>query len=442
MQLVLMVLGYAEFLCRWYHLESYFSYSFHYVLDFRMSANYLFFILFSLSISFAEFERDLQLKLILAEDGDTIRVEAGLFPILGTLSMEGKTDIVIKGAGINRTILDFSTQVDGAQGLSITNCKNIKLEDITVQDAKGDAIKCQYVDGITIKSVRVQWMGGPSSENGAYGFYPVQCNNVLIEHCIAIAASDAGIYVGQSKNIIVRFSEVYDNVAGIEIENSTRADVYSNNVHNNTGGILVFDLPDLAVKEGKHVRIFDNIIKENNLDNFAPKGNIVSKVPAGTGIMLMATELIEVFNNTIINNKTAGTAVVSYFITDEKTSDSQYNPYTSAIFIHNNVYRRAEQIPTLSHDIGILLFAHFFRDIPDIIYDGMFDPKYVDKSGMIPDPRRLCIYDNIDASYLNLDISNNFQSWYSPFFSDFKTDDNECNCTQEPLPEVILSNSD
>ena len=233
-----------------------------------MRTNYLFLIFFSLSISFAEFERDFQLKLILAENGDTIRVDAGLFPILGTLSMEGKTDIVIKGAGINRTILDFSTQVDGAQGLSITNCKNIKLEDITVQDAKGDAIKCQYVDGITIRNVRVQWMGGPSSENGAYGMYPVQCNNVLIEHCIAIAASDAGIYVGQSKNIIVRFSEAYDNVAGIGIENSTRVDVYSNNVHNNAGGILVFDLPDLAVKEGKHVRIFDNIIKENNLYNF------------------------------------------------------------------------------------------------------------------------------------------------------------------------------
>ena len=116
----------------------------------------------------------------------------------------------------------------------------------------------------------------------------------MIEHCIAIAASDAGIYVGQSEDIIVRYSEAFDNVAGIEIENSTRADVYGNNVHGNTGGILVFDLPDLPVKEGRLVRIFDNIIKNNNLDNFAPEGNIVGKVPAGTGIMIMATEMVEV----------------------------------------------------------------------------------------------------------------------------------------------------
>ena len=390
------------------------------------------------TILFAEFESDLQLKLILAEPGDTIHLESGLFPILGTLSMEGKENIVIKGSGINGTILDFSTQIEGAQGLSITNCKNITLEDFTIQDTKGDAIKCQDTDGIIFRHLKTHWIGGPSPENGAYGLYPVQCKNVLIENCVAIAASDAGIYVGQSKNIIVRFSEAYDNVAGIEIENSTNADVYGNNVHGNTGGILVFDLPDLAVKEGSRVRIFDNIIKDNNLDNFAPEGNIVGKVPAGTGIMVMATEMIEVFENTIIDNKTAGTAIVSYFITEEETRDTQYNPYTSSIYIHDNIYRRKQQIPTLDNDIGLLLFFHFFRDVPDIIYDGMPDPRFVGNNGLIPDPRRLCIRDNVDAKYLNLDLSKNFESWYSPFFADFNTDMNECNCTQEPLPEVVL----
>ena len=394
---------------------------------------------FFTALCFAEFEKDFQLKLILAEPGDTIKLESGLFPILGPLSMEGKEDIVIRGAGMNGTILSFAGQVEGAQGLSITNCTNITLEDFTVQDAKGDAIKCQYVNGITFRRVKAQWLGGPKPTNGAYGLYPVQCENVLIEHCVAIAASDAGLYVGQSKNIIVRFSEAFDNVAGIEIENSTRADVYGNNVHGNTGGILVFDLPDLAVKEGKQVRIFDNIIKDNNIDNFAPEGNIVGKVPSGTGIMVMATEQVEVFDNTIINNKTAGTAVVSYYITEEETKDSQYNPYTSAIYIHHNIYRRAPQIPTLDHDIGLLLFVHFFRDVPDIIYDGMPDPRYVGDNGLIPDSRRLCIADNHEAGYLNLDISKNFESWYSPFMADFNTDDNECNCTQEPLPEVILN---
>ena len=386
----------------------------------------------------ANFEKDLQLRLILAEDGDTIKLEPGVFQILGTLSLEGKENIYIKGNGINGTILDFTSQVEGAQGLSITNCKNIVLEDFTIQNAKGDALKCQYTNGITFRRVKTQWVGGPKSTNGAYGIYPVQCENILVENCIAIAASDAGIYVGQSKNIIVRYSEAFQNVAGIEIENSTFADVYGNNVHGNTGGILIFDLPDLVVKEGRQIRIFENIIKDNNIDNFAPKGNIVGKVPAGTGIMVMATEQIEIFRNTIVNNKTVGTAIVSYFLTEEETKDVQYNPYTSAIYIHNNIYRRASQIPTLDHDIGLLLFAHFFRDVPDIIYDGMPDPKYIDSRGLTPDSRRLCITDNVNSKYLNLEIGKNFSSWYAPFFADFVTDDNECNCTQKPLPKVVL----
>ena len=393
---------------------------------------------FTFSLCLAEFEKDLQLQLILAEPGDTIKLSSGLFPILGTLSMEGKENIVIKGTGMNSTTLNFSTQVEGAQGLSITNCKNIILEDFTVQNAKGDAIKCQYVDGITFRRVKAQWLGGPKSTNGAYGLYPVQCENVLIEHCVAIAASDAGIYVGQSKNIIVRFSEAFENVAGIEIENSTKADVYGNNVHGNTGGILVFDLPDLVVKEGKQIRIFDNIIKKNNIDNFAPEGNIVAKVPSGTGIMVMATEQVEIFGNTIIDNKTAGTAIVSYFITEEETKDTQYNPYTSSIYVHDNIYRREPQIPTLDHDIGLLLFTRFYKDVPDIIYDGMPDPKHLGAGGYIPNSRRLCIASNVDADYLNLEISKNFESLYSPFFAEFKTDINECECEQEPIPEVVL----
>ena len=394
---------------------------------------------FLIDLLFAEFEKDLQLKLILAEPGDTIKLDAGFFPILGTLSMEGKQNIVIKGSGTSSTILNFSNQVEGAQGLSITNCNNITLEDFTVEEAKGDGIKCQYVNGITFRRIKTQWLGGPSSSNGAYGLYPVQCENIMIEHCIAIGASDAGIYVGQSNNIIVRNCEVFQNVAGIEIENSIKADVHSNNVHNNTGGILVFDLPDLIQKEGKQIRIYDNIVKENNLDNFAPKGNIVAKVPAGTGIMIMATEYVEIFNNTIIDNKTAGTTVVSYFITQEKTKDTQYNPYTSAIYIYDNVYIRKPQLPTLANEIGVLLFTHFFRSVPDIIYDGMPDPKYQNIDGTIPANRRLCLRNNSNARYLNLDLSLHFKSWYSPFFADFKTDEKECDCSLDLLPEVNLS---
>src|SRR6185369_10374708 len=113
-------------------------------------------------------------------------------------------------------------------------------------------------------------------------FYPVESHNVLLDGVVVRGASDAGIYVGQSQRIIVRNSHGEQNVAGLEIENCYFADVYDNTLTQNTGGILVFDLPDLPQQAGHDIRVFHNTSQGNNLANFAPKGNIVGVVPAGT----------------------------------------------------------------------------------------------------------------------------------------------------------------
>ena len=168
------------------------------------------------SVLFSNFEKEIQTQFILAESGDTISIPKGTYPILGSLSLEGKENIVIMGQGMYNSILSFRNQTDGAEGLKITNCKNISLVDFAVEDSKGDAIKTQDINGITFTRVRAEWTNGPDEKNGAYGLYPVLCENVIIEESKAIGASDAGIYVGQSTNIIVRNSEVYHNVAGIE----------------------------------------------------------------------------------------------------------------------------------------------------------------------------------------------------------------------------------
>ncbi|MBT4752860.1 MAG: hypothetical protein HOI40_06990 [Candidatus Marinimicrobia bacterium] len=382
-------------------------------------------LLFTTGLLFANLEKELQTQFILAASGDTITIPKGHHKIQGTLSIEGKENLVIQGVGMDVSILSFSNQSEGAQGISITNSKNITLEKFTIQDSKGDAIKAQYTDGIIFRHVKAEWTGGPKETNGAYGLYPVQCENVLIEHSISIGASDAGIYVGQSNNIVVRYNEAFENVAGIEIENSYNAEVYENYSHGNTGGILVFDLPDLLQKQGGNVRVYNNRIESNNLFNFAPKGNIVGKVLPGTGIMILACSGVHIFGNTIRNNKSIGTGIVSYFMTEEAIKDSLYNPYTADIHIYNNVYDRWPGFPELGFDIGQLLAVKYGRNTPDIIYDGMQDPEI--QAG-------LCIQNNTDARFTDLDIEHNFDSWYSPFVANFSEDMSKHNCgAQHPL---------
>ena len=371
------------------------------------------------TLSASDIEKDLQTQFILAEPGDTILIPEGLHNIIGTLSIDGKKDLFIRGFGMDKSILSFSNQTEGAQGISITNSSNITLEDFTVRDSKGDAIKTQYVDGITFRGITAEWTGGPKPSNGAYGLYPVQCTNVLIEFCIAIGASDAGIYVGQSKDIIVRNSKAFHNVAGIEIENSINAEVYENHSYENTGGVLVFDLPDLVQIRGDNIHVFQNLIENNNLNNFAPPGNIVGKVLPGTGVMILAANNVHIYENTIRNNKSVGTGIVSYFITEEPMTDKTYNPYTSDIHVYNNNYDRNVGLPTLNYEIGKLMAIKYGRTTPDIIYDGMQDPDV--HSG-------LCLQNNIQADFTNLDIENNFEKWYSPFISNFSEDKTIYKC--------------
>jgi parallel beta-helix repeat protein len=353
----------------------------------------------------ADIEKKIQTNLILAEDGDIVNLDGGFFTFTKSLSLDGKKNIVIKGKGIDKTILTFKDQTSGAEGIRVSNCENIVLEDMTVQDSKGDLIKTMHVKGITFRRIKAEWTGKPDEKNGGYALYPVQCENVMIDSCIAIGASDAGIYVGQSKHIEVRNCIAFNNVAGIEIENSLYAHVHHNTAFNNTGGILVFDLPDLVQKKGGFVKVHDNIIRENNFSNFAPKGNIVAKVPRGTGVLVLATSHVELFNNSIINNKTMGVGVISYFMTENKIKDKAYDPYPSGINIHDNAFERKKGRAPLEGRIGQLyrFRLKFGRNLPQIVFDGITDPKAKER-------QVLCIRNNRNQSFANLDAAGDFKN--------------------------------
>jgi parallel beta-helix repeat protein len=359
----------------------------------------------------ADVQKKIQKQLILAENGSTVTFDEGRFTFSGSLSLEDKKAVVLRGAGVDKTILSFKGQTDGAEGLRVSNAENIVIENLTIQDTKGDAIKTMNVRGITFRNVKVEWTGKPGPGNGSYGLYPVQCDNVLIDGCTAIGASDAGIYVGQSRHIVVKNSVAFHNVAGIEIENSTDAEVFGNDAHDNTGGILVFDLPDLVQKRGGRVRVFDNRIHENNYPNFAPKGNIVAKVPQGTGVLILATNQVEVFNNQILNNQTQGTGIISYFMTENPITDKDYYPYPTAISVHDNVYARRPERPSMRGRFGKLFRfkLKFGKDVPHILYDGIVDPATRDANGQVRADKRICIRNNQNQSVVNLDAEHDFK---------------------------------
>ena len=233
------------------------------------------------------YEDTLRLALETAQPGDLIEIPEGRHTFTRGLTLN--TDgVTIRGAGMDKSVLDFSGQIAGAEGL-LVNASDFTIEDVGFEDSPGDALKINEGSNIVIRRVRTEWTRGPHTENGAYGIYPVQTENTLVEGAVAIGASDAGIYVGQSRNVIVRDSRAEFNVAGIEIENTVGADVYNNVATNNTGGILVFNMPDLP-QEGHSTRVFNNQVNGNNTGNFAPPGGAVAGVPAGTGVIINSND--------------------------------------------------------------------------------------------------------------------------------------------------------
>jgi parallel beta-helix repeat protein len=369
-------------------------------------------------------------KLIDAKPGDVVEVPAGTYHLDTSLSLN--TDgVTVRGAGKDATILDFSGQVNGAEGM-LVHANDFTIEGLTIQNTKGDALKINDGKNISIRGVRARWTGGPSGHNGPYGLYPVQTTNLLIEDSEAVGASDAGIYVGQSRNIVVRNNVAKQNVAGIEIENSTDADVHDNLATENTGGILVFNMPNLPVP-GSSTRVFHNRVVANNTGNFGARGTAVASVPAGTGVIVNSNPKVEIFENDIKDNNTANIVISSYFSTGymNKTGvAAAYDPYPSQIYVYGNQFKGGGGSPdgAALQALRVAVFGlngHF----PDILWDGFVKAGDVVDGKLVP-ARAICI-DNGDAGVLNADGPGGYKS---P-----ATDKAPFACTLPKLPPVQLS---
>ena len=372
---------------------------------------------------------NLQEQLITAKPGDVIEIPAGTFSFNRSLSLN-VDGVTIKGAGMHETILSFKDQAQGAEGL-LVSASDFKIADLAIEDTIGDALKVNEGKNIVMHNVRVEWTNGPSTENGAYGLYPVQTENVLIDGCVAIGASDAGIYVGQSKNVIVRNSRAEYNVAGIEIENTIGADVYDNVAVNNTGGILVFNMPDIA-QEGHSTRVYNNEIKDNNTDNFAPPGTAVSSVLAGSGVVITANDKVEIFENDFAHNKTAHVVIASNYSTnyaDSRESVEGYDPYPEQIFLYGNQFEGGGNAPDMEA-LETARQAMFGEDgaLPAILWDGFANPdKLVD--GQLPENLGICVSGD-EVGMLNADAPGGFSA---------PTAGNAPSCEHEKLPGIELA---
>lgn len=302
-------------------------------------------------------QRDALIAFFEAREGDVIEFCEGEYAFTTGLIMTGKRGITVRGAGMDKTILSFA-ESPAQDGISVNQVDGFTIEDITVYDAPGNGVRVFRSEHVTFRRVKIGWSNAdPASpnydesmeswvNNGAYAFYPVVCRYILIEDSVSIGSSDAGVYIGQSSDILVRRTEAFHNVAGFEFENTYRAEYVDNIAHDNVGGFLVFDLPG-RVQFGEKNLVRNNRSYRNNIPQFAPQGAIVAVIPPGTGMLVAAADQLEVYDNEIYDNRTVGIALVNYGLADPGEAATNYDFYPEGIHIYDNLFRNNGYNPAL-----------------------------------------------------------------------------------------------
>ena len=264
----------------------------------------------------------------LAVSGDVVRVMPGHYHETLSVDVSG---ITIQGIEIDgkKPVLDGKQVL--ADGL-VGSGSNLEIRNFNVVNYTANGLMINGALNVTFADIYCE-------NTGLYGIYPVECVGVKVERCEVTRARDAGIYVGQSKDIVVRDCIVYGNVTGIEIENSVGAVVENNEAYDNAGGILVFLLPNNPSKVSRNCKVIGNRVHDNNHENFADPNSAVSGVPSGTGILIMAADEVEITQNEIQDNNSYGVAIVGLDIDSTEPTSYDVNPVPQSCWVHENTMK-------------------------------------------------------------------------------------------------------
>ena len=329
---------------------------------------------------------DMIAAMVAVVPGDTIEFDCGFFDLKGTLQLSNVEAITVKGCGKDETILSFREST-GQVGILAVNVRGLLVQDLTVADTDGNGFELRAVDHGTLERVRAFWSSGggnqsatpisadnfdngqldvactkpatldprsPENEGrpetaspdytvsdkaGRYGIYPVSSWNILVDEAESIGASDAGIYVGQTTNTIIRNSRAAFNVFGFEIENVQGGEYHDNVAECNTGGFLVYDLDGNLRQYGDRTRMYNNLSRLNNTYNFT-EGGFVANVPPGSGMITLSYDRVDIFDNEFRDNNTAGIIHTSYAIFPEgdQPSEKRIDFYSEGVHIFRNTF--------------------------------------------------------------------------------------------------------
>lgn len=394
----------------------------------------------------------------------TLCLGVGTWDMGGSVGITDDPGLTLKGIGDSpdQVVLDYADEDGNCRGLKgiSAGVDNVTVENLWVKNTCENAIEQRNVDGSVFRKVMVSWddrcerpnppancdavcnvdtpcdderltcttelQGGTEGVcvgnmtlNGAYGLYPTDCSNTLVEYSQVQGASDAGVYVGKCTGGSVENNIVYENVAGLEVENCVGVDASNNTAFDNVGGLFALQ-QDISgdMQSNTDVRLFDNESYCNNHPNFALPGSAVAGIPVGTGILSFGGDGVEIFGNVITDNLSLGIGMASNILncqidgSDCPPYTAGYDPYVKDNYIHDNVFTNNGTDPqgifgTLFKLLG---FGVPGTPVPNIVWDGYTET---------PDDVGLCLGTDPEAAATVLVIGDVCQSPIDPALEEY-----------------------
>lgn len=190
-------------------------------------------------------------------------------------------------------------------GLDGQTLRGFSLRGFTVRGFAAHGVHLACVDGFSILDNR-------SEDNLVYGLFPiVSRNGVMAGNVVTGTTLDAGIYVGQSDNVLITGNLVHGNLLGIEIENSRGCAAVANEAWGNSFGIFVDILPFLERTTQERAFVAFNSVHDNDRANSADPEDLLGVLPAGIGILVAGGRSTTVLANDVRRNGFTGIALTS-----------------------------------------------------------------------------------------------------------------------------------
>jgi parallel beta-helix repeat protein len=238
-----------------------------------------------------------------ANPGDMVRIPPGVYHenVLVTkdnVTIEGSAGAILDGTGL------------GGSGITVRSSNPIaringfRLTGLRIQNYVRNGVILNRVDHYRIDHAEFV-------DNLAYGIFPIRSSQGLIEFNRVSGSDDTGIYIGQSSDAVISNNYVTDCTVAISAEVSSHITVQDNKVMDNTIGMLAALLPGLSVTETTNIQITRNLFLRNNRPNpVSDPSDILSQLPTGVGILLFGADQVTVTDNKVMDNNSAGIAVV------------------------------------------------------------------------------------------------------------------------------------